>query len=129
MDMAMAGTAIWPVCANRIGRADRASLVSNSLYFCLAVNLPQRTPLWFAIRGVGVHTDPHDDQESGAESSEIHHGAAGAFHEIVWVRTSAADPIRQGREHVGGYDEEREVFVPEGAGEDHEEEADGEDLG
>lgn len=73
-------------------------------------------------------TDPHHNQEPGAKPAEIQHGAPAAFHEIIRVRTSAAYPVGERREDVGGDDEEGEVVAPEGGGEDDEEESDGEDL-
>lgn len=73
-------------------------------------------------------TDPHHNQEPGAEPAEIQHGAPAALHEIIRVRTSAAYPVGEGGEDVGGDDEEGEVVAPEGGGEDDEQESDGEDL-
>lgn len=67
--------------------------------------------------------NPHNDQKPRTEAAEIHHRAAGTFHEVVWVCAPAAYEVWEGGEHVGCYDEEGEVAVVEGGGEDDEEEA------
>ena len=76
----------------------------------------------------GKHTNPHHNQKPRAEPPEINHRIPTALHEIIRVGTSPADPVGEGRDDVGCYDEEGEVVFPEGGGEDDEEEADGEDL-
>ncbi|KAI4256994.1 MAG: hypothetical protein L6R42_005912 [Xanthoria sp. 1 TBL-2021] len=70
-------------------------------------------------------TNAHHNQEAGTKSPEIHYGAPTALHEIIGVRTSAAYPVGEGSEDVGGDDEEGEVVAPEGGGEDDEEKSDG----
>ena len=70
------------------------------------------------------HTNTHDHQESGAESTQIQNRRAGALDEVVWVRAVAAYPVGHGRQHVGGDNEQRVIRLPEGAGQDDEEEAD-----
>lgn len=74
------------------------------------------------------HTNPHDNQKPRAEPPKIEHRTATTLHEIIRVGTPAADPVGERRKDVCGDDEEGEVVAPEGGGEDHEEETDGEDL-
>ena len=73
-------------------------------------------------------TNAHKNQETRAELSEIHNGIAAALDEIIRIGASAADPVRQRGEDISSDDEKREILLKEGAGEDNEEEADGEDL-
>ena len=75
--------------------------------------------------------DALDNQEAGHEAPQVDNGRGRgrAVHEVIGRRKVAAKIVGERREDVGGYDEEREVLVPEGGGEDYEEEADGEDLG
>lgn len=73
-------------------------------------------------------TQAHHAQKARAEPAEVHHGAAGALDEVVRVGAAATYPVRQRRQHVRRDDQQRQILVEEGAGEDHEEEADGEDL-
>lgn len=75
-----------------------------------------------------THTNSHDDQETSHKLSKVDHSISATLHEIIWVGASSTDPIWQGSEDKGRDDEERVVFVEEGAREDDEEEAYCEDL-
>ena len=82
-----------------------------------------------AMRQQRGQRNAHHHQETRDEAPEVDDGVARALHEVVRVRDPAADPVWQWRDHVCCDHEEREVVVEERRGEDHEEEADGEDLG
>lgn len=73
--------------------------------------------------------DTHDHQKSRCESSEIDDSGSGRFHKIVGIGAAGADPVGEGSDDVGCHDEEGEVGVEEGGGEDDEEEAYCQDLG
>ena len=74
------------------------------------------------------HTDAHHDQECRAEPPKIDNGTPCALHEIIGIRTSSAYPVWQRSKDVGRHNEEWQILLPEGAGENDEEEADSEDL-
>lgn len=80
-------------------------------------------------RGISAHTNAHDNKEAGEESSQVEHRRTATLDKVIRIRASAADPVRQRREDVGGDDEERVVDLVQGAGEDDEEESYGEDKG
>lgn len=79
MDMAMAGRAMWPVWAKRIGRAMKTyesapTLSMLVLNDCIArmsrvPNSPEHS------NKAGNHTNTHNNQESGAEPSKVHYSA------------------------------------------------------
>lgn len=71
----------------------------------------------------------HDDKEAGKEATKVEDGSARALNEVIGVGAVAADPVGYRGEHIGGDDEERVIDLPQGAGEDDEEEAHGEDKG
>jgi hypothetical protein len=73
-------------------------------------------------------TNTHHNQETSAESPEIHNGIATALHEVIGVRASSADPVRQRGKDVGCNDQERKVLLEQGTGENYEEKADCKDL-
>ena len=73
-------------------------------------------------------TNAHHYEEAGEEASKVDNTSSTALHEVVAVRSPAAEPVRHWRNNVGGYDEERQVVLPDGRGQDDEKEADGEDL-
>ena len=73
-------------------------------------------------------TNPHHNQKPRAKPPEIHHSAPTTLHEVIGVRTSAAYPVGERSEDVGGDNKEGKVVAPEGGGKDDEEEAYGEDL-
>lgn len=73
--------------------------------------------------------NPHNHQKPRCESSKIDDGGSGGFHEIIGIGAAGADPVGEGSDDVGCHDEEGEIGVEEGGGEDDEEEAYGEDLG
>ena len=60
---------------------------------------------------------------------QVQDGGAGALDKVVGVGAAAADPVGDGRDDVRGDDEQRKVRVEEGAGEDDEQEAEGQDKG
>ncbi len=66
----------------------------------------------------------HNNQKASAESTEINDGIAWALDEIIGVGASSADPVGKRGEDVGCDDEEGQVLVEAGAGEDYEEETD-----
>ena len=76
--------------------------------------------------------DPLHAQEARQEPAEIDNGAAaaavGADEVVAGAGAFVADEVRKGRYREGRDDQERVVGVEEGAGEDAEEEAYGEDL-
>lgn len=76
-----------------------------------------------------MRTHSHDNKETGTEAAKVEDGAAGALDKVIRVGTAAADPVGHGGQHVGGDDEQGEVRVEEGAGQDDEEEADCQDEG
>ena len=78
--------------------------------------------------GRRAHTDTHHNQEPRAKPPKVHHRTPSTLHKVIRVRTSPAYPIRQGSDYVGRYDEQGQVAVEEGGGQDDEEEAYGEDL-
>lgn len=71
----------------------------------------------------------HHHHEAGAEAAEVQHGGAGTLAKVIRVGASRADPVGDRGQHVGSDDEKRVVDLPEGAGENDEEESDGEDEG
>jgi hypothetical protein len=73
-------------------------------------------------------TNSSENQETSHESSKVHRGVARAVHEIIWVRNSSTDPIGERRNDIDGDDQERPVLVPQGGGENNEEESDCEHL-
>lgn len=77
---------------------------------------------------VQQRTNSHNNQETRQESPKLHNAVAPRIHEIVIILRFAAYPVGHGSEDIGGHDEESEVAVEEGGGEDDEDEADGEDL-
>lgn len=95
-------------------------------YFSLIVSMETPNLNFFAgcVFVSNRHTNTHDYQESGAESTQIQNRRPRALDEVVWVRAVAAYPVGHRRQHVGGYHEQRVVRLPEGAGQDDEEEAD-----
>lgn len=58
------------------------------------------------------HTNTHNNQKPSQESPKINNAAARAFHEIIRIGSTAADPVREGRDNVGCDDEERVVILP-----------------
>ena len=82
----------------------------------------------FKYFGGEAHTNSHHNQEPRAEPPKIHHCTPCALHKIIRIRTSPAYPVRQWCNYVGSYDEQGQVAVEKGGGEDDEEEANGEDL-
>lgn len=80
------------------------------------------------FEGRRIHTNTHHNQKPRAESPKIHHRTPSTLHEVIGIRTSPAYPVWQRSNHVGGYDEQGQVAIEEGGGEDDEEEAYGEDL-
>jgi hypothetical protein len=73
-------------------------------------------------RKEGVLTNPHHNQEPRTKPPEINDRIPRTLHEIIGVRASLANPIGQWGEDVCRHDEEGEVVVEEGRGEDYEEE-------
>jgi hypothetical protein len=122
----MAVTLIRPACDRTTGRAGRGSQREATR------KRAQRRPgarLGTGAPGIYRLTNAHDDKEGGAEAAEVEDGAAGALDKVIGVGAARGDPVGDGGEDVGGDDEEGVVVVPEGAGEDDEEESDGEDEG
>lgn len=78
---------------------------------------------------MGRLTNSHYNEETSAEAAEVQHGGARALDKVIGVGASRADPVGDRGQHVSGDDEERIVDLPEGAGEDNQEETDGEDEG
>ncbi|KAI7091962.1 hypothetical protein KC356_g302 [Hortaea werneckii] len=76
----------------------------------------------------GMLTYPHHDQETRHEAPQLDDAVGPAVHKVILVLGLAADPVRDGRDDVGGDDQEGEVVFEQGGGEDDEEEAYGEDL-
>ena len=70
-----------------------------------------------------------DDNNGRQEASEIQHCGPGALDEVIGIGAPAAYPVGDGGYHVGRDDEQRVIHLPQRAGEDDEEEADGEDEG
>ena len=80
-------------------------------------------------RMTAKRTNSHDNKEAGEEPPQVEHRRAASLDKVVRVGAPATDPVGQRREDVRGDDEERVVDLVEGAGEDDEEEAHGEDEG
>lgn len=74
-------------------------------------------------------TNSHHHKESSQEPPQVEHRGARTLDKVIRVGAATADPVGDGRDHIGRDDEERVVDLPEGAGENDEEEADGEDEG
>ncbi len=125
IDIAMAGTAIMPQWASNTGRATDTYISTTGFRYVLTT-LPLCDLYCSGKRR--AHTNTHHNQEPGTESPKIHHCTPGTLHEVIGIRTSSTYPIRQGSNHVGRYDEQGQVAVEEGGGENDEEEAYGEDL-
>lgn len=70
-------------------------------------------------------TNSHNDKEPGQKPPQLDHTATPGIHEVIVVLSFAAYPVGDGSEDVGGHDEERQVVVVQGRGEDDEDEADG----
>lgn len=116
----------------------RQSTRSNSIA-CARVHLPRTTSTRLPFR-LPNHTkqeqhkaltNTHNHQKPRHEPPEIHQGAptaAARIDEVIRTGAAGADEVWQWRDDVGCHDEEGEVVVEEGGGEDHEEEADCEDL-
>lgn len=68
-------------------------------------------------------TNPHDYQEPRHEPPQLDYPVGPAVHKVILVLGLAADPVRDGRDDVGGDDQEGEVVFEQGGGEDDEEEA------
>lgn len=81
-----------------------------------------------SIRRTSQLTNSHHDQETRAEPSEIHNRTTRTLHEVIGVCAASTDEVWQRCDNVGRYYEEGQIVMPEGGGEDDEEEADGEDL-
>jgi hypothetical protein len=75
------------------------------------------------------HTNTHHNQEPRAKPSQVKHRGARALNKVIRVGAVAADPVRYGRQYIRGDNEQWVVGLPEGAREDDEQEADGEDEG
>jgi hypothetical protein len=74
-------------------------------------------------------TDAHRHQKPCDKLSKIDYGIATAFRsEIIWIRTSSTNPVRDGRKHVSCDDQKWVVFIPQGAGQNDQKEADRKDL-
>jgi hypothetical protein len=73
-------------------------------------------------------TNSSEDQETRHKSPKVHRRVARAVHKVIWVRNSSTDPIGEWRNDIDGDDQQRPVLVPEGGGEDNEEESDCEHL-
>lgn len=73
-------------------------------------------------------TNSSEDQETSHKPPKVHRRVARAVHEIIWVRNSSTDPIGERRNDIDGDDQERPVLVPEGGGENNEEESNREHL-
>lgn len=73
-------------------------------------------------------TNTHQHQESSQEPPEISHRVTRIVNEVVWVRTSGADPIGERRDNVSCNDGQRKEVVPDGRGKDDKKESDCEDL-
>ena len=63
-------------------------------------------------------TNPHNHKEPRQEPSKVNHPRATALHEVIGIRGAPTDPVRQWRDHVGRNDEQGQVVVKEGGGED-----------
>ena len=75
-----------------------------------------------------AHTNAHHNQEACTEPPKIHHGTSSTLHKVIGIGTSPAYPIRQGSDYIGRYDEQGQVAMEKGGGQDDEEEAYSEDL-
>lgn len=75
------------------------------------------------------HTHAHYNQEASKEASQIKHSRARALDKVIGVGAPAADPVGNRSEHICSDDEQREVRLVQGAGQNDEEEADCEDEG
>ena len=75
-----------------------------------------------------AHTDAHHNQEPCTESPKIHHCTSSTLHKVIGIGTSPAYPIRQRSDYIGRHDEQGQVAMEEGGGQDNEEEAYGKDL-
>lgn len=73
-------------------------------------------------------TNSHDDHKPRQESPQLDNAAASTVHKVIAIAGFAAQPVGDRGEDVGRDNEEGEVVLEEGAGEDNEKEADGEDL-
>lgn len=96
MDMAMAGVVMRAQCASNIGKA--AMRTDQQLMLSITFHL---SALLGRIREGQKPTDTHHDQESRTEPPKVDDGISSILHEIIWVRTSSAYPIRQRRNHIG----------------------------
>lgn len=127
IDMTIAGTRIISEWASTAGSAtQKYPLVHYSNYPNPNSSLlnSHRCLCQFLREWNKSHTNPHNNQKSGTELPKIHYGVGSpAIAEIIGVGASSADPVGEGGEDVGCYDEEGEVLLEEGAGEDYEEEA------
>jgi hypothetical protein len=85
---------------------------------------PRQLPCPWVIR-----TNTHNHQKAGHEPPQLHHTApTPTVHEVIPIAGLATYPVRYWCDAVCGDHEQGEVIVEEGAAEDYEEEADGEDL-
>ena len=75
-----------------------------------------------------AHTDAHHNQEPCTESPKIHHRTSSTLHKVIGIGTSPAYPIRQRSDYIGRHDEQGQVAMEEGGGQDDEEEAYSKDL-
>ena len=73
-------------------------------------------------------TNSHYDEESSHEPPQFDNTAATRVHKVIVRLGLAAYPVGHWREDVGCYDQKGEEVVVEGGGEDHEDEADSENL-
>lgn len=100
IDMAMAGVVMRAQCASNIGKAamrtDQQPMLSMTFHL---------SALLGRIREGQKHTDTHYNQESRAEPPKVDDGISSILHEIIWVRTSSAYPIRQRCNHIGSDNE------------------------
>lgn len=121
--MAMAGTRIKSQCANSAGKA---TLIPPSAHVSKS-NLRHKSHS-SQQAAEKTPTNSHHNQKPRAKPPKIHHSATRTLQEIVRVGAASTYPIWQGRDHVGGYDEEGQVIPEKGGREDDEEEANCKDL-
>jgi hypothetical protein len=115
MLMTAAAGSMSAQCAKRIGKA-----------------VPLLEYIWVVpillIRSGWVPTNAHNDEEASQEASKVYDATAATLHEIIVVCCSSAEPVGHWCDHIGCHYEKWKVLLPQGGGEDDEEEADGEDL-
>jgi hypothetical protein len=74
-------------------------------------------------------TYSHNDEEARKKASEVDDAGAAAVHEVIVGGRPSAQPVGHGSEDICEDDEQGQIVLEEGGGEDDKEEADGENLG